>query len=96
MTNPHIGSDFDAFLAEEGLLADAEAVAVKRVFAYQVARMMAQQNLSKSEMARRMKTSRAVLDRLLDPANRSITLQTMEGAALAMGARLKVELVHAV
>ncbi|MBF0417460.1 MAG: XRE family transcriptional regulator [Magnetococcales bacterium] len=95
MTNPHIGSDFDAFLIDEGLLAEVEAVAVKRVFAFQVARMMEEQNLSKSEMARRMKTSRAALDRLLDPENRSITLRTMEGAAAAMGARLHVELVPA-
>ncbi|MBF0164324.1 MAG: XRE family transcriptional regulator [Magnetococcales bacterium] len=95
MTNPHIGSDFDDFLSEEGLLAEVEAVAVKRVFAFQVARLMKEQNLTKTEMARRMKTSRAALDRLLDPENRSITLLTMEGAAEAMGARLKVELVPA-
>ncbi|MBF0263338.1 MAG: XRE family transcriptional regulator [Magnetococcales bacterium] len=95
MTNPHIGSDFDDFLSEEGLLAEVEAVAVKRVFAFQVARLMKEQNLTKTEMAHRMKTSRAALDRLLDPENRSITLQTMEGAAEAMGARLKVELVPA-
>ncbi|MBF0428313.1 MAG: XRE family transcriptional regulator [Magnetococcales bacterium] len=95
MSNPYIGGDFDDFLAEEGILADVESVAVKRVFAYQVARMMTEYNLSKSEMARRMKTSRSALERLLDPTNRSITLQTMEGAALAMGARLKVELIPA-
>lgn len=95
MSNPRIGSDFDDFLAEEGMLADAEAVAVKRVFAFQVARMMEERGLSKSEMARMMKTSRSALDRLLDPENRSITLQTMEAVALAMGARLKIEIAPA-
>nr|WP_176704664.1 helix-turn-helix transcriptional regulator [Candidatus Magnetococcus massalia]CRH08270.1 conserved protein of unknown function [Candidatus Magnetococcus massalia]CRH08337.1 conserved protein of unknown function [Candidatus Magnetococcus massalia] len=93
MSNPHIGSDFDDFLEEEGLLAEAEAVAIKRVIAFQVGQMMEKQHISKSELARRMNTSRSAVDRLLDPENRSITLQTMEGAALAMGARLKVELV---
>ena len=58
MENKHIGSDFDDFLAEEGLLEQAETVAVKRVIAYQVEQLMAQQNLSKTEMSRRMKTSR--------------------------------------
>ncbi len=92
MQNPHIGSDFDDFLEEEGILAEVEAVAIKRLFACQVARMMEENGISKVEMARRMKTSRSSLNRLLDPENRSITLQTMENAALAMGARLKIEI----
>ena len=58
MENKHISSDFDDFLAEEGLLEQAETVAVKRVIAYQIEQLMAQQNLSKTEMSRRMKTSR--------------------------------------
>lgn len=95
MSNPHMGSDFDDFLEEEGILADVESVAIKRVIAFQVATMMKENGLSKAEMAKRMKTSRSSVDRLLDPENRSITLQTMEGAALAMGARLKIELVPA-
>lgn len=90
-----MGSDFDDFLEEEGILADVESVAIKRVIAFQVATMMKENGLSKAEMAKRMKTSRSSVDRLLDPENRSITLQTMEGAALAMGARLKIELVPA-
>ncbi|MBF0448188.1 MAG: XRE family transcriptional regulator [Magnetococcales bacterium] len=93
MSNPHIGSDFDDFLEEEGILGDVESVAIKRVIAFQVQQMMKEKQLSKAEMARRMKTSRSSIDRLLDPENRSITLQTMEGAATAMGARLKIELV---
>jgi antitoxin HicB len=89
--NRHIGSDFDDFLREEGLLADAEAVAIKRVLAHQLAAMMVEQHISKAEMARRMKTSRSALDRLLDPRNASVTLQTLERAAQALGKRLRVE-----
>ncbi|MFA5874607.1 MAG: helix-turn-helix transcriptional regulator [Anaerolineales bacterium] len=92
MRNEHIGSNFDDFLAEESLLAEAETVAVKRVIAYQVERMMKEQNLTKTEMSRRMNTSRAALERLLDPANQSITLQTLERAAKALGRRLQITL----
>lgn len=90
-SNPHVGTDFDDFLAQEGILADVESVAIKRVVAYQIARMIEQQNISKSEMARRMNTSRSSLDRLLDPDNDSVTLQTLERAAQALGKRLRVE-----
>jgi DNA-binding Xre family transcriptional regulator len=93
MNNEHIGSNFDDFLADEGLLAGAGTVAVKRVIAYQVEQMMKEQNLTKTEMSRRMNTSRAALERLLDPANQSITLQTLERAAKALGRRLQITLV---
>lgn len=93
MKNEHIGSSFDEFLEEEGLLAEAEAVAIKRVLAYQIAQLMEQKNLTKTEMAGRMQTSRASLNRLLDPENESATLQTLERAALALGKRLHVEFV---
>ena len=92
MKNEHIGSNFDDFLVEEGLLAEAETVAVKRVIAYQVEQMMKEQSLTKTEMSRRMNTSRAALERLLDPANQSITLQTLERAAKALGRRLQITL----
>lgn len=92
MKNAHVGSKFDDFLEEEGLRADAEAVAIKRVIAYQIEKEMTRANLSKSAMAERMRTSRAALDRLLDPANVSVTLQTLERAALALGKNLKVKL----
>ena len=91
--NSHIGSDFDAFLQEEGILADVEATAWKRVIAFQIAQEMAHHKLTKSEMAAKMQTSRAAVGRLLDPNNPSITLQTLEKAALAVGKRLKVELI---
>ena len=92
MKNEHLGSSFDDFLTEEGLLAEAEATAIKRVIAYQVERLMKEQNLTKTEMSRRMNTSRAALDRLLDPANQSVTLQTLDRAARALGKRLQLTL----
>lgn len=93
MKTEYLGSDFDDFLAEEGLLAEAEAVAVKRVIAYQLATLMKKDNLTKTALARRMNTSRAALDRLLDPNNESVTLQTIERAAVALGKRLRIEFV---
>jgi len=92
MSKRNIGSSFDDFLSEEGILQDATAVAVKRYIAYQLQQKMAEENLSKSEMAKRMETSRSALDRLLDPENTSVTLQTLQSAAHAVGGRLKVEL----
>jgi len=92
MNKNHIGSNFDDFLAEEGLLEDSEAAAVKRVLAFQIHELMESQNLSKTEMARRMKTSRAALDRLLDPENRAVTLLTMDKAARSLGKRLRLTL----
>ena len=89
----YIGSDVDDFLAEEGILAEAEAVAMKRVIAYQIEQLMDEQKITKTAMARRMNTSRASLDRLLDPENKSVTLQTLERAALALEKRLRVEFV---
>ena len=89
--NKHIGSSFDDFLEEEGILAETEAVAIKRVIAYKLAQLMERQHISKTAMARQMKTSRSALDRLLDPQNTSITLQTLERAAHAIGKRLRIE-----
>ena len=92
MKKKHVGSSFDEFLAEEGLLSGAEATAVKGVIAYQLTQFMEDNELSKTAMARRMKTSRSALDRLLDPANPSVTLQTMDRAARALGKKLRIEL----
>jgi len=92
MKNEHVGSNFDDFLAEEGLLAETEAVAVKRVIAYQIEQFMKEQNLSKTQMSHRMMTSRAALERLLDPGNQSVTLQTLDRAARALGKRLQITL----
>ena len=89
--NNHIGSNFDDFLEDEGILAETEAIAIKRVIAFQVAELMKSQNISKVAMAKKMKTSRSALDRLLDPMNTSVTLQTLEHAAHAIGKRLRIE-----
>ena len=88
----NIGTDFSEFLREEDLLEDAQAVAIKRVIAWQLGQLMKRQALTKVELARRMNTSRAALDRLLDPENPSVTLHTLHSAAKAVGGRLKVSL----
>jgi len=92
MNKNYVGSNFDDFLAEEGLLEDSEVTAVKRVLAFQILELMESQNWSKTEMARRMKTSRAALDRLLDPENQAVTLLTMDKAARSLGKRLRLTL----
>ena len=92
MKNKHLGSGFDDFLEEDGLRAETEATAIKRVIAYQIEMEMKRAKLTKSAMAEKMRTSRSALDRLLDPANASITLQTLERAALALGKNLKIKL----
>jgi antitoxin HicB len=88
----HIGSSLDELLAEDGTIAEAEAAALKRVIAWQVERGMGEKRMSKSDMARAMRTSRAALDRLLDPKNESVTLRTMARAARVLGKRLRLEL----
>ncbi len=92
MSKNHLGSRFDEFLRQEGLLEDAQAVAIKRVIAYQLASLMKEQALTKVELARRMRTSRAALDRLLDPQNSSVTLLTLQNAAAAVGGKLNITL----
>jgi len=90
-----IGSYFDAFLAEEGILEECEERAIKEILAMQVSKAMKSEGLSKAEMARRMNTSRPALDRLLDAANTSVTLHTLQRAAAAVGKRLRIEIVKA-
>lgn len=92
MSNPHFGSSFDDFLKEEGLFAEAEAHALKQVIAWQIQEAMTTQGLTKTAMAKRMKTSRAQLERLLDPKNDKIQLDTLLRAADAVGRKLVVEL----
>ena len=83
---------FDEFLAADGLLAETEDAALKQVIADQVKAAMAEKHLTKTAMATRMKTSRRQLDRLLDPANGSVTLATLQRAASAVGRRLLIAL----
>jgi antitoxin HicB len=92
MSNKHIGSSFSEFLDEEGIREEVEVHAVKQVLAWQIQQEMTAQGLSKSEMARRMKTSRTQLDRLLDPSNERVQLDTVQRAAAAIGRSLHLEL----
>jgi antitoxin HicB len=88
-----IGSSFDDFLKGEGIYEEVTARAIKRVIARQLGVLMQEQGLTKSELAKRMETSRAQLDRLLDPENESVTLATLTRAAHAVGRNLRMELV---
>ena len=88
-----IGSSFDEFLKQEGIYEEVTARAIKRVIARQLDALMGDQGLTKSELAKRMKTSRTQLDRLLDPDNESVTLGTLTRAAKAVGRQLRMELV---
>ncbi len=89
----HIGSDFDDFSKENGLLEDVESVAIKRVIAYEIEKAMKSLHLTRTMMAKRMHTSRSALERLFDPENESLTLNTLNRAATVLGRKLKVELV---
>ena len=91
-SKPHIGSDFDEFLEEEGILQEVEIVAAKRVIAWQIAEIMEKERISKTAMATRMGTSRAVLDRLLDPENTGVTLKTLGKAAAVLGKKINISL----
>ncbi|MBD2007000.1 MULTISPECIES: helix-turn-helix domain-containing protein [Cyanophyceae] len=92
-TNPRIGSSLDDLLEEDGVLEEVEAVALKRVVAWKVSEIMREKGISKAEMAAEMKTSRASLNRFLDPQNPSVTLHTLVNAAKAIGGKLCLDLV---
>ena len=95
MGKKNIGSSFDDFLKEEAMLDDATAVALKRVIAWQIAEEMKTQNLTKTELAKRMRTSRAALNRLLDEEDTSLTLTTLASAAAALGKTINFQLAAA-
>ena len=84
----HSGSSFDSFLEEEGIREEVEAVAIKRVLAWQLEQAMREQQKTKQAMAKQLHTSRSQLDRLLDPHNVSVTLDTITRAARALGKRV--------
>jgi predicted XRE-type DNA-binding protein len=90
--NPHIGSSFEDFLQEEGIAEEATAAAIKHVLAWQISEAMKAQGISKNQMAKRMHTSRAYLDRFLDPKNDKVQLDTLQRAAAAVGRKLRLEL----
>lgn len=92
MSKKHLGSNFDDFLAEQALLEEASATAVKRVVAWQIEQEMKAQKLTKTALAAKMRTSRAALNRLLDASDTSLTLTTLASAAAALGKHVKIEL----
>ena len=89
------GSTFDSFLEQEGIREEVEAVAIKRVLAWQLEQAMQEQRKTKQAMARQLHTSRSQLDRLLDPRNVSVTLDTITRAAKALGKRLIIRVADA-
>jgi antitoxin HicB len=93
MKKGRVGSSFDEFLRQDGIYEEVTARAIKRVIARQLDALMQDQGLTKSELAKRMRTSRAQLNRLLDPENDSVTLDTLTRAAQAVGRQLRFELV---
>ena len=92
MKKEHIGSDFDDFLAQEGLLAECEAGALKRVIAWQITQEMKRRRISRAALAGRMKSPRTSIDRLFADNDSAVSLQLLERAALALGRKLKIEL----
>jgi DNA-binding Xre family transcriptional regulator len=93
--NPAIGSNFDQFLAEQGLLEGATAIAIKRVIAWQLAEAMKAEGVTKKALAERMHTSRSHLDRLLDERDTGLTIETLGKAARALGRNVRIELCEA-
>ncbi|KAF3887313.1 MULTISPECIES: helix-turn-helix domain-containing protein [Nostocales] len=92
--NPYVGSSLDDLLEEEGTLEEINLVVIKRVIAWQLQQAMKEKNISKVEMAKLMNTSRSSLDRLLDPDNVSVTLDTIGRAAKAVGMQVRIELAN--
>ena len=95
MSKKNIGSSFDDFLKEDSPLESSTATALKRVIAWQIAKEMKAQNLTKTELAKRMHTSRAALNRLLDEHDASLTLTTLASAAAALGKKVNLQLASA-
>jgi len=93
MKKKNIGSSFDSWLREEGIYEEVSATAIERVLSRQIEAAMEEKGLSKAEMARRMRTSRAALNRLLDPENDSVTLNTLQRAATVIDREVRLVLV---
>ncbi len=92
MSKKHIGSSFEEFLKKEGTFEEITTKAIKRVLAWQIAAEMKARGITKLEMAKRMGTSRSQLDRLLDPDNDKVLLETVQRAAAAIGKRVSISL----
>ena len=93
MANKHVGSGLDDFLREEGVLEEFQAQAIKEVIAWQLAQAMKEQKLSKRKLAILMHTSRTQVDRVLDPKDGNVTLETLQRAAAMVGRKVQVALV---
>ena len=93
MAKKYVGSSFDDFLQEEAILEEVTAVAMKRVISWQIAQEMKAQQLTKTALAKRMHTSRAALNRLLDENDASLTLTTLASAAAALGKKVNLQLI---
>ena len=91
--NPHRGSTLDSFLEEEGMLADFQAQSIKEVIAWQLAEAMKDRKLTKTRLAELMHTSRTQINRMLDPNDGNVTIETLQRAAALVGRRVQVELV---
>jgi predicted transcriptional regulator len=91
--NPHRGSTLDSFLEEEGVLAEFQAKAIKEVIAWQLAEAMRERKLSKNRLATMMHTSRTQVNRLLDPNDGNVTIETLQRAAAVVGRRVELQLV---
>jgi antitoxin HicB len=91
--NPHWGSTLDDFLEAEGFQEEATTAAIKRVIAWQLAEEMKKQNITKKRLAELMRTSRAQIDRILDPEKGNVTIETLQRAAAMLGRQLRLELV---
>ncbi|HRJ44546.1 MAG: XRE family transcriptional regulator [Caldilineaceae bacterium] len=89
--NPYSGSNFDDFLAEEGILEEVSARALKRLLALQLSEIMAEAQMNKSQLAEHLQTSRSQVDRLLDPSNTAVTLDSLDRLARAVGKQLRIE-----
>jgi len=93
MNNHSIGSSFDDFLVQEGMLEEVEAGAIKKILAYQLQEAIQKEQFTKTALAVQLETSRAAVNRLLDPENESVTLLTLKKAANVLGKKLRLELV---
>ena len=91
--NKYIGSTFDDFLEEEGIKDEVENGSIKKIIAFQLQETLKNEKLTKTELAKKLETSRAAVDRLLDPYNESVTLFTLKKAASIVGKKIKMELV---
>ncbi len=89
----NMGSDFDEFLKEDGIYEEVNNKAIKKVIAYQLEQEMKAQNITKTKMAELMNTSRAVVSRLLNPDNNSLTLSTLQSATSVLGKRLNISIM---